>query len=516
MSVAVEKVSVSFSGTKVLKDVSLEIPDGKIWGILGANGSGKSTLIKVLTGIYHPDAGQETRIKIGDSICSDITDSGKAYEMGVRAVHQESPLIEDFTVAECVSAFHGYPKGRAGIDWNAVEEYAHEILSIYDIDVDINCMVRDLSAAQRNMIAIAIAIGREEDLKNVKLLILDESDASIPESEAEFFLDRVKKVAARGIPIIMITHRLKSVMKYCDAVTVLNDGKNIFSRNISEVSEEMIITHMLRQDEDGAERKSDEGGNLQGLWKLLKIKEHYEPGKCIMDVKNLACKNLKDCTFNLCSGEVLGIVGTADSGISEIPWLLAGARSRTGGEITVDGKKFPVRMTSGKALKRGVALLPSDRPKYGGIMECSLRENILMPAERRYWRHGKLAKQAVQMMQAVFDIQPADSYERKFGVMSGGNQQKAIMAKWMSLKPKVFVLDDPTYGVDPNSRKMLFERIKEAAEEGMGIIVFSTEPELLADICTRVIMIREGRVSGELRKKDGVLERETIARWSYL
>ena len=149
-------------------------------------------------------------------------------------------------------------------------------------------------------------------------------------------------------------------------------------------------------------------------------------------------------------------------------------------------------------------------------MECSLRENILMPAEKRYWCHGRLAENAVKMMQTVFDIQPVDSYYKAFGTMSGGNQQKAIMAKWMSLKPKVFILDDPTYGVDPNSRIMMFERVKEAAEEGMGIVVFSTEPELLADICTRVIVIREGKVSGEIKKTDGVLERETIVRWSYL
>ncbi len=516
MSVAVESVSVSFSGTKVLRNISLEIPDGEIRGILGANGSGKSTLIKVLTGIYHPDAGQETRIKIGDCVCSDITDSSKAYEMGVRAVHQESPLINDFTVAECICAFRGYPKRKARIDWNDVEGYARELLSVYDIDVDINCMVRDLSAAQRNMIAIAVAAGREEELKTVKLLILDESDASIPENEAEFFLDRIKKVAKRGIPVIMITHRLNTVMKYCDAVTVLSNGENVFSRKISEVSEKMIISHMLPKEEGRESEKAEGDGNLQKLWEMLKIKQHYEPGKCIMSVKNLACRNLKDCTFDLYSGEVLGIVGTADSGISEIPWLLSGARRRTAGEIIVDGRAFPARMTSGRALRIGVALLPSDRPKYGGIMECSLRENILMPAEKKYWWRGRLAENAVKMMQTVFDIQPADSYGRKFGTMSGGNQQKAIMAKWMSLKPKVFILDDPTYGVDPNSRKMLFERIREAAKEGMGIIVFSTEPELMADICTRVIVVRNGRVSGEIRKEDGVLERETIVRWSYI
>lgn len=517
MSVEMEHISVSFAGVTVLKDVSLSVEDGIICGVLGANGSGKSTLIKVLTGIYHPDKGSDSEITIAGQKCSDIPDSNEAYRMGVRAVHQESPLIDDFTVAECIAAFKGYPKKNGRIDWKGIKEYAERLLLTYEISLETEQLVRELSAMQRNMLAIAIAIGQEEEQKQTKLLILDESEASIPENEAEFFLKRVKMLAAKGIPIIMISHRLKAVLQYCDTVVILNDGEMVFHGNVGDITEEIIVSQMLRRD-GGAQKETDakREHTLTGLWDLLKCKTQYQMGAEVLRVENLKYGNLNGCSFELYAGDILGIVGVADSGISELPWLLSGRWSRKDGEIYVGGSPLPRHMSTRKAIKNGLVLLPSDRPKSGGVMECSARENLFMPNEKKYWSRKKLSRRTLQMMQEIFDIQPRDSFEKKFGTFSGGNQQKAIMAKWMSLKPKVFVLDDPTYGVDPNSRQRLFALLKEAAAQGMGIIVFSTEPEQLADLCTRIVVIREGKAAGQIQKKDGILERETIARWSYL
>ncbi len=517
MSVGIKHISVSFGNVTVLKDVSLDIEDGIILGVLGANGSGKSTLIKVLTGIYHPDEAEGREIRIGDKTCPDIPDSGRAYEMGVRAVHQESPLIEDFTVAECIAAFKGYPVKGGRIDWKAIREYALGLLSIYEIDLNVEETVRNLSAAQRNMLAIAIAIGMGEEIGSTSLLILDESEASIPENEAGFFLERVKMVAEKGIPVIMISHRLKSVLKYCDQVAILNDGELVFRGKTGDITEDVIVSKMLSRDGNKGTYEETAGKNtLAGLWDVLKRKTCYTPGEEVLRAENLGYHKLKQCSFELYAGDILGIVGVADSGIQEIPWLLSGAYNRRSGEIYVEKRQLPRRMSVKKAIQRGITLLPCDRPRSGGIMECSARENILLPDEKKYWGRKQLTEKTLEMMQDIFDIRPAGSFEKSFGIFSGGNQQKAIMAKWMSLKPKVFVLDDPTYGVDPNSRQRLFELIKEAAGQGMGIIIFSTEPEQLADLCTRILVIRDGRAAGQIQKKDGVLEREMIARWSYL
>lgn len=517
MAVTIENICVSFAGVKVLKNISMSIEDGEICGVLGANGSGKSTLIKVLSGVYHPDRDCDAKIQIGGQILDDIQDTTTAYNLGIRTVHQESPLIDEFTVAECIAAFKGYPESKKGrIRWEQVAEYAKRLLETYQIQIPIEMYVRDLSAAQRNMLAIAIAIGEEEELKGTTLLILDESEASIPENEAESFLERVKLVAQRGIPIIMISHRLKSVLKYCDKVAILNDGELVFEGKTEDINEEIIVNQMLKKGKGNEAAVDGQQQSLQHLWKLLKCKTMYHPGQKVLEVRNLQYKKLQDCSFEVCAGDILGIVGGDDGGIHEIPWLIMGARKRKKGEIYLDGQKLSKHSSIRERIKKGIALLPCDRPKYGGIMECSMEENILLPNRKKYWGNKKLKRNVLSMMQNIFDIQPNDSFFKYFSKFSGGNQQKAIMAKWMSMKPRLFILDDPTYGVDPNSRKRLFQLIQEAAAEGMGVIIFSTEPEQLAEICTRVIVICQGRVTGEIRKEDGVLEREMIARWSYL
>lgn len=517
MSVTMENICVSFAGVKVLKNISMSIKDGEICGILGANGSGKSTLIKVLSGVYHPDRECGAKMQIGRQLVDDISDTTIAYNMGIRTVHQESPLIDEFTVAECIAAFKGYPGSKKGkINWNRVAAYAEQLLETYQISLPVETYVKDLSAAQRNMLAIAIAIGEEEELKGTTLLILDESEASIPENEAESFLERVRFVAQRGIPVIMISHRLKSVLKYCDKVAILNDGELVFEGQTEDINEEIIVNQMLKKGKSSEAAEDGKQQSLQHLWETLNCKTTYHPGQKVLEVRNLQYKKLQDCSFEVYAGDILGIVGGDDGGIHEIPWLITGVAKRKKGEIYLDGKKISRHSSIRERIKSGIALLPCDRPKYGGIMECSMEENILLPNRKKYWNHRKLKSTVLHMMQNIFDIQPGDSFFKNFSKFSGGNQQKAIMAKWMSMKPRLFILDDPTYGVDPNSRKRLFQLIQEGAKEGMGVIIFSTEPEQLAEICTRVIVVCQGRVTGEIRKEDGILEREMIARWSYL
>lgn len=517
VAIEIKNVSVSFAGLKVLKNVNMKVNKSVIHGVLGANGSGKSTLIKVLTGIYHPDKDANTSIIIDGTERSDILSPAMAYDLGVRAVHQESPLINEFTVAECIASFKGYPKKYGKIDWKNVRKNAENLLQVYGIKISPETIVSELSAAQRNMVAIAIAIGHKEELKHTKLLILDEAEASIPASETEFFLKHLRGVAKRGIPIIMITHRLKEVMKYCDEITILNDGEIVFSDKINNVSEDIIVSNMTNNRVEsikaGIEEEKEE--TLEELWQMLNKQSTIKDGQTVLKMSGVKGSTIKGLDFSLKAGEILGIIGVSDSGVSELPLILSGEIQRSKGEYIVNNKKLPRKLTSKTLLKNGIGVLPRDRSVRGGITSCTLKENILMPNEKQYWHKKKLAKRMMDLSQRLFDIHPYNSSEKHFQTFSGGNQQKAIMAKWLSLRPIVFVLDDPTYGVDPTSRKKMFDLLKEAAALNVGIIVFSTEPEQLANICTRIIVLKEGKVSGQIDQQDGILDREIITR-SYL
>ncbi len=519
MSLSVENISVSFPGVKALANVSIEFKDKRIHALLGANGSGKSTLVKVLTGIYHPDKGTDAKIHIAESMVENIETPTIAHDMGVRVVHQESPLLNTFTIAECIALFKGYPKIHGMIDWKAVKQYCIELFEVFEIQVNPDTYVEDLSASDRNMIAMAMAIGKDEELENTRGLILDEADASIPESEAEAFLTHVRRVADMGIPVIMVTHRMKEVAAYCDDISILNGGQLVYSGLVSETSEDFIVSKMMRVENkksDDAHEATAAEHTLKELWDLLDKKVSEADEKPVLEVKDLYAKNINGLSFSVRPGEILGIVGVPGCGINELPIVLGGDMKRKSGTFLVDGEEMPVRLSPRMMYQKGVNVLPCDRPVRGGIMSLSLRDNVLMPNEKQFWNKGKLAKKSMEMAVDVFDVQPDNNINMQFGKFSGGNQQKAILAKWLMVCPKVLILDDPTYGVDPGSRLRIFDAMQKAAEMNVALIVFSTEPEQLVNVCSRVIAMRDGKEVSELKAEDSTLTRENIVRWCYM
>lgn len=518
MTISAKNITVSFPGVIALQNVGIELLPNRIHAVLGANGSGKSTLVKVLTGVYHPDKNSGALIKVDDKEISDFSNPSIAHDYGIRVVHQETPLVDDFTVAECVALFKGYPKNQFGtIDWNGARDYVDELFKVFNISVDPRIMVADLKAAERNMIAMAIAIGIDEELNSSKALILDEADASVPEADAENFLQHVRRIAEMGIPVAMVTHRLKEVKGYCDDVTILNGGKTAFVGKMNEIDEDFIIQCMTNEISIDHSKDSAETENLglMDIWKMLGKNPLTKTSAPVLEVKDVYAKNINGLNFELGCNEILGFVGIPDSGVLELPELLCGDLSITNGVYRVCGKDTPRKANPRKLINMGVSVLPCDRPKRGGIMDATLYENFILPSEKQYWHKYSLAKKVITACEKVFGIQPAEHMHMNFGKFSGGNQQKAILAKWLVDCPKVLVLDDPTYGVDPGSRIRVFETIHKASEQNIGIILFSTEPEQLAYICTRVIILREGKVESELRKDDGSLSRESLARWCY-
>lgn len=516
MAVTAKNISVTFPGVKALDRANFTFENGRIHAVLGANGSGKSTLVKVLTGIYHADREDLPQINIHGKAVEDIHSPSDAHEMGIRVVHQESPLIFSFTVAECIALFKGYPKNGICVDWKSVNAYAKKLLDLYMIPVSPDTLTDDLSAADRNMVAMAMAMGDEEELKETKILILDEADASIPEAETGEFLAHVRHIADMGIPVLMVTHRMKEVIDYCDDVTILSGGRVVYSGQKAEIDEDFIVSKMIRQKDDTLTSEDAKATHsISELWSLLRRTPPKASDRPIIRVEELQAKGLNGVSFSVKPGEIIGIIGNPDSGVRQLPQVLGGDMPIRAGSYFVGDAQMPKKLSPRKCLKAGISVLPCDRPIRGGIMSGTLCENIQMPDYIHYWNRPGLTKKMMELSFDIFDIQPRNSSATLFGKFSGGNQQKAIMAKWLSLCPKVFVLDDPTYGVDPGSRIRIFTAMRDAAAKNVALIVFSTEPEQLAGICSRVLAMKNGRIVAELKREDGTLDRNSIAKWCY-
>ena len=361
------------------------------------------------------------------------------------------------------------------------------------------------------MVAMATAIGKDEELALTKALILDEADASIPEEEARRFLMKTRKVADMGIPVIMVTHRLKSVMETCDDASILNDGQVVFSGPLQGIDQEFIVSKMLKSEHSIV---VDEKIGVDALWRSVDAVPPTAGRGPILQVTDLESDKLKGISFQLNSGEILGIAGITDSGVTELPYILGGSARWHAGQITLGGENLKPGLTPKKAIAKGISLVPSDRFRQGGVMNRTLRENMLLPNENKFFLRSKKADNAVEVAMQVLDVRPAYA-KQLFGKFSGGNQQKAIVAKWLFTCPKVLVLDDPTYGVDPAARRKIFAAIQDSARNHVGVVVFSTEPEQLATLCDRELVLQKGRITHQLRKTDGTLTRETIARWCY-
>jgi len=516
VAITVKNISVTFPGVKALDSASFAFQEGRIHAVLGANGSGKSTLVKVLTGIYHADRDCGAEITIDGQTVRDIVSPKHAHDLGVRVVHQESPLIFSFSVAECIALFKGYPTNGIKVKWDEVKSYAQKLLTLYHINVDPNTLTDNLSAADRNMVAMAMAMGDEEESRQTRILILDEADASIPEAETEEFLTHVRHIADMGIPVLMVTHRMKEVIGYCDDVTILNGGRVVYSGLKNEIDEDFIVSKMIRQTDDTLSAKAEQTDRkITDLWKTLGRKPLEASEQPVLSVENLTAKNLNGISFSAKPGEILGVIGNPDSGVRELPMVLGGDMPIYSGTYMVDGREMGKHLSPRKCYQAGVNVLPCDRPVRGGIMSCTLCENVLMPNQKQFWNKPGLVKKTMDMSMEIFDIQPRNSSATLFGKFSGGNQQKAIMAKWLCTCPKVFVLDDPTYGVDPASRIRIFTAMREAAASNVAMIVFSTEPEQLAGLCSRVLALHNGQIVAELKESDGTLDRNSIAKWCY-
>ena len=477
-----KNITKEFPGVKALDDVTINIERGTIHGLVGENGAGKSTLIKVLAGIYQPNEGE---IILDGKPCR-FNSPIEARRAGISVVHQEIKLAEPLSVAE--NMFLGNVQLKNGlVDWKGMRRRAREIVEDLGMDIDINAQVSSLTVAKKQIVEIMHAINN-----NSRILIMDEPSAVLTDRELEVMFRIVKQLRDKGITIIYISHRLDEIFGLCSNVSVLRDGCHIDTIPVASVDRQGLINMMVGR-EMGQEYPK-EVGNVGGT---------------ILEVKNLSRGILQDISFEVKSGEVFGISGLVGAGRTELARAILGIDKPESGEVYVRGKKVHYR-TFADAIRDGLGLIPEDRKLQGLVQIMSVKRNTTLVNMKRVLRAGvisssleeKLSKEYADKLHVV-----TPSMETEVQYLSGGNQQKVVIAKWLFQNSEILFLDEPTRGIDVGAKAEIYRLINRMAKEGKTIIMISSEmPELLG-MCDRIMVMHEGHKMGELNADEATQEK---------
>ncbi len=477
-----KNITKEFPGVKALDDVTINIERGTIHGLVGENGAGKSTLIKVLAGIYQPNKGE---IILDGKPCR-FNSPIEARRAGISVVHQEIKLAEPLSVAE--NMFLGNVQLKNGlVDWKGMRRRAREIVEDLGMDIDINAQVSSLTVAKKQIVEIMHAINN-----NSRILIMDEPSAVLTDRELEVMFRIVKQLRDKGITIIYISHRLDEIFGLCSNVSVLRDGRHIDTIPVASIDRQGLINMMVGR-EMGQEYPK-EVGNVGGT---------------ILEVKNLSRGILQDISFEVKSGEVFGISGLVGAGRTELARAILGIDKPESGEVYVRRKKVHYR-TFADAIRDGLGLIPEDRKLQGLVQIMSVKRNTTLVNMKRVLRAGvisssleeELSKEYADKLHVV-----TPSMETEVQYLSGGNQQKVVIAKWLFQNSEILFLDEPTRGIDVGAKVEIYRLINRMAKEGKTIIMISSEmPELLG-MCDRIMVMHEGHKMGELNAAEATQEK---------
>ena len=487
---SMRQICKSFPGVKALQNVDFTLRKGEIHALMGENGAGKSTLIKVLTGVYSRDAGT---IWIDGAGEVSIRSPQDAQAAGISTVYQEITLCPNLTVAENI--FIGREKG-AFVSWKAREKRSDEILKSLGIPARARQQLGNCSLAVQQMIAIARAVDMD-----CKVLVLDEPTSSLDEKEVEMLFALMRDLKARGVGIVFVTHFLEQVYAVCDRITVLRNGELVGEYAVENLPQVELVTKMMGKELD----------DLSGLQK--KRRQPNERAEKVYEAKGLSsAAGVRPYDFYIEKGEVNGFTGLLGSGRSESVRAIFGADRVTGGEIKVNGKKVKITKPI-HAMKKGIGYLPEDRKYDGIIADLSVRENIILALQvlKGFFRpisRAEAEKFADEYIRAL-DIKTASS-DTPIKSLSGGNQQKVILARWLLTHPQYLILDEPTRGIDVGTKTEIQKLVLKLAQEGVSVTFISSEIEEMLRTCSRLIVMRDRRIVGELR--DGQLTQDCVMR----
>jgi rhamnose transport system ATP-binding protein len=477
-AIALRHVSKRFGATQALSDVSLELMPGEVHALVGENGAGKSTLVKILAGVHQPDDGA---IAVdGQSVT--IHDPVTARELGIAVVHQEPSLFPDLTVAENVF-LAAPPRTRIGrIDWATARRQTAELFGELDVRLDPASPVRGLSMADQQLIEIAKALSFE-----ASVLVLDEPTASLSAHEVARLFSIVGRLRSRGVAVLFVGHRLHEIFEICDVATVLRDGRHVVTAPLSQLSTADLIRHMV------------------GRAVTLFPKEAATIGETLLETKGLGrTGEFEDISFAVRAGEIVGFAGLVGAGRTEIARALFGITVPTAGEILLGGRPVSFHSPS-DAMRAGIAYVPEDRHQNGLVLDFSITDNVSLPILPRLFPRFFLSPQRERGL--------ADGYvdrlrirtrgvEQLVQALSGGNQQKVVIAKWLASEPRILILDEPTRGIDIGAKVEVHRIISDLATSGLGIILISSElPEVIA-MSDRILVLHEGRLTAEIPRTD--------------
>jgi simple sugar transport system ATP-binding protein len=471
-----ENISKSFSGVRALRNVDLTIHRGEIRCLVGENGSGKSTLIKVMSGVVTPDEG---RIVIEGRHYRSLQPINAIRE-GIQTIYQDFSLFPNLTVAENVALNYQLSRKRRLLDWKEVHSVAEEAIGRIGVEIDLNAYVGDLSVADKQLIAISRAL-----LQNAELIIMDEPTSALTGREIDSLFRVVRNLQETGISILFVSHKLNEVLEIADSVTVLRNGMKVADGPVSDFDWRTLAYHMTGRE---IRETSYEGPDELPATSLLKVEGLTKKGK------------FSDISFQLFAGEIVGITGLLDSGRTELATALFGLEPADSGSVYIDGQPVKIKNTH-DATSRGIGYVPEDRLTQGLFLPQSISKNIIaskvhdLVGRFKLLDSNKVESEVNSWVRDLSIVTPSPLLPAQS--LSGGNQQRVVLAKWLATMPKILILNGPTVGVDVGSKADIHSIIRKLAQEGMGVLIMSDDiPEILQN-CNRILLMRRGRIVEE-------------------
>lgn len=481
-----KNISKTFPGVKALSDINFELLQGEVHCICGENGAGKSTLIKIISGAYEPDKGGCIEFEGGH--CS--LNPGKAIEMGIQTIYQEHNVFPHLSVIENI--FVGMEITNKGVvQRKKMRKMTQEALDFIQCTVSPDAIVGTLSSGEKKLVEIAKAL-----VFRRKIIILDEPTASLSASEINLLLEVVTKVAKAGLSVVYISHHLDEVFEIADRITVLRDGVKVLTRNAEDIDHDELVRNMV-------------GRDVSAFYS----REYLTPGELALEAKNLSGNGVYDISFHVRRGEILGFAGMVGSGRSELMELLMGAAKKSGGDLLIGNEKVNFKKPS-DAIKRGMCFITEDRQYTGLFLDHSIARNTaianLVNNKKMFFTPKENLKTGNEFIEKLY-IQAKDAAVT-VGTLSGGNQQKVVLGKWFNTNGEIFIFDEPTRGIDVGAKQEIYKVMMDLLKQNKAIIMVSSDMPEVVSLSDRVMVMRDGRLSGELAQDE--ISEENILNYS--